>query len=260
MLVVNAARKDADLAHLRARLDPAVTDRAAVRARRCWRCRGRMAAAVLARFVARHRPHPVHERRRRRDRRRAVRASPAPAIPARTGTRFRARPSTRSRSPRRCSPSRRWRRSGLARATRCGSKPGSASTATISTRPPPRSRPASPGRSASAAAPRAAFPAPRIILRAAGRGARRAAASASAPTAAPRRARAAPIIDAAGDPIGTVTSGGFGPSVNAPIAMGYVDARACRRGQPRLPLSCATSPRPARVAPMPFVPTRYYRG
>jgi len=58
--------------------------------------------------------------------------------------------------------------------------------------------------------------------------------------------------------IGAVTSGGFGPSVNAPVAMGYLRSPhaapgglvfAELRGQ-RLPL---------RVAPMPFVPNTYKR-
>jgi aminomethyltransferase len=58
--------------------------------------------------------------------------------------------------------------------------------------------------------------------------------------------------------IGAVTSGGFGPSVNAPVAMGYLPSShaapgglvfAELRGQ-RLPL---------RVAPMPFVPNTYKR-
>jgi aminomethyltransferase len=66
------------------------------------------------------------------------------------------------------------------------------------------------------------------------------------------------IVDAAGNAIGTVTSGGFSPTLNAPIAMGYVD-------RPHTALDTALSvvvrdvARPARVAPMPFVPTRYYR-
>jgi aminomethyltransferase len=58
--------------------------------------------------------------------------------------------------------------------------------------------------------------------------------------------------------IGAVTSGGFGPSVNAPVAMGYLPSPlaitgalvfAELRGQ-RLPL---------RVSPMPFVPNTYKR-
>jgi aminomethyltransferase len=60
------------------------------------------------------------------------------------------------------------------------------------------------------------------------------------------------------DRIGTVTSGGFGPSLNAPLAMGYLpSAQAAAggtvfaelRGQ-RLPLL---------TAPMPFVPNTYKR-
>ncbi|WP_375415565.1 glycine cleavage system aminomethyltransferase GcvT [uncultured Bradyrhizobium sp.] len=61
-----------------------------------------------------------------------------------------------------------------------------------------------------------------------------------------------------GKQIGAVTSGGFGPSVNAPVAMGYVPAShaatggtvyAELRGQ-RLPL---------RITPMPFLPSSYKR-
>jgi len=60
------------------------------------------------------------------------------------------------------------------------------------------------------------------------------------------------------DAIGTVTSGGFGPSVNAPVAMGYLPTALAKldtrvfaevRGQ-RLPL---------RVAAMPFHPHSYKR-
>ncbi|HEX3861052.1 MAG TPA: glycine cleavage system aminomethyltransferase GcvT [Stellaceae bacterium] len=66
------------------------------------------------------------------------------------------------------------------------------------------------------------------------------------------------ITDAAGKPIGRVTSGGFGPSVNGPIAMGYVDAAHAAEGG-ALALVVRDVPRPARVAPLPFVPARYYR-
>jgi aminomethyltransferase len=67
------------------------------------------------------------------------------------------------------------------------------------------------------------------------------------------------IIDPAGNSAGQVTSGGFGPSVGAPIAMGYVDAAHSAEGSP-LSLIVREVPRPAHVAPLPFVPTRYYRG
>ena len=66
------------------------------------------------------------------------------------------------------------------------------------------------------------------------------------------------IIDAAGPRIGTVTSGGFGPSVGAPIAMGYVDAAHNAEGS-ALSLIVREVARPAHVARLPFVPTRYYR-
>jgi aminomethyltransferase len=64
--------------------------------------------------------------------------------------------------------------------------------------------------------------------------------------------------EASSQPIGTVTSGGFGVSLNAPVAMGYLPSShtavgnlvfAEVRGQ-RLPL---------RVTPMPFVPNTYKR-
>ena len=62
-----------------------------------------------------------------------------------------------------------------------------------------------------------------------------------------------------GNPIGRVTSGGFGPSVGAPVAMGYVEAAHAAEGE-ALALVVRDVPRPARVARLPFVPTRYYRG
>ena len=61
------------------------------------------------------------------------------------------------------------------------------------------------------------------------------AASASSRTAARRRARARRFCALLGDRIGVVTSGGFGPSVNGPVAMGYVQAdlrRARHAGEP----------------------------
>jgi aminomethyltransferase len=66
------------------------------------------------------------------------------------------------------------------------------------------------------------------------------------------------IVDAAGNPVGTVTSGGFSPSLNAPIAMGYVDRAQAEPGT-AVSVVVRDVARPARVAPMPFVPTRYYR-
>ena len=67
------------------------------------------------------------------------------------------------------------------------------------------------------------------------------------------------ILAADGSPIGTVTSGGFGPSVNAPIAMGYVARDHVAAGTP-VAVVVRDVARPAHVAPLPFVPTRYFRG
>jgi aminomethyltransferase len=58
--------------------------------------------------------------------------------------------------------------------------------------------------------------------------------------------------------IGEVTSGGFGPTLNGPIAMGYV-ARAHARDGTALALMVRGKALSARVAPLPFVPHRYAR-
>lgn len=66
------------------------------------------------------------------------------------------------------------------------------------------------------------------------------------------------VSDAAGKPIGTITSGGFSPTLNAPIAMGYVAAAAAAPGT-ELGLDVRGKLLPARVATMPFVPHRYHK-
>jgi len=58
--------------------------------------------------------------------------------------------------------------------------------------------------------------------------------------------------------IGKVTSGGFGPSINWPIAMGYVDARYAAPGT-AVTLMVRGKPMPARVVALPFVPHKYVR-
>ena len=62
-----------------------------------------------------------------------------------------------------------------------------------------------------------------------------------------------------GTVVGTVTSGGFGPSVEGPIAMGYVAAAQAEPGT-RLHLIVRGKALEADVVAMPFVPQRYYRG
>jgi aminomethyltransferase len=67
-----------------------------------------------------------------------------------------------------------------------------------------------------------------------------------------------PIHAPGGDAIGEITSGGFGPSLNGPVAMGYVAREHAADGTP-LELMVRGRPLAARVAPMPFVPHRYAR-
>ena len=69
----------------------------------------------------------------------------------------------------------------------------------------------------------------------------------------------AEIVDAAGVRVGVVTSGGFGPSVGAPIAMGYVESRFATPGA-EVGLVVRGKALPARVAELPFHPHGYYRG
>lgn len=72
-------------------------------------------------------------------------------------------------------------------------------------------------------------------------------------------AREGTIITARdGREIGRVTSGGFGPSVNGPIAMGTVESAFAGDGT-ALNLMVRGQPLPAAVAPLPFVPHQYRR-
>jgi len=65
-------------------------------------------------------------------------------------------------------------------------------------------------------------------------------------------------IFAGGSRVGTVTSGGFAPTVGAPIAMGWVDA-AQAAVDTALEIEVRGKRIAAKVAPMPFVPHRYHR-
>ena len=58
--------------------------------------------------------------------------------------------------------------------------------------------------------------------------------------------------------VGEITSGGFGPSVEAPVAMGYVAAEHAKTGT-ELTLMVRGKPRAAKVAKLPFVPHNYKR-
>jgi aminomethyltransferase len=71
-------------------------------------------------------------------------------------------------------------------------------------------------------------------------------------------AREGAEIRCEGAAIGKITSGGFGPSVGKPIAMGYVDSRFAAPGSAVL-VTVREKELPARIVPMPFVPHRYHR-
>lgn len=71
-------------------------------------------------------------------------------------------------------------------------------------------------------------------------------------------AREGTEIFVGGRKIGIVTSGGFGPSANGPVAMGYVETEFARPGT-NVTLIVRGKELPARVETMPFVPHRYVR-
>jgi aminomethyltransferase len=69
----------------------------------------------------------------------------------------------------------------------------------------------------------------------------------------------AELVAADGRKVGVVTSGGFGPTLEAPVAMGYVETALAKPGT-ALSAIVRGKPVPVEVAGMPFVPQRYYRG
>jgi aminomethyltransferase len=66
------------------------------------------------------------------------------------------------------------------------------------------------------------------------------------------------IQSIAGRDIGKITSGGFGPTVNGPVAMGYVEADHAVVGTPLL-LMVRDKALPASIVKLPFVPNRFKR-
>ena len=67
------------------------------------------------------------------------------------------------------------------------------------------------------------------------------------------------LVDGAGQPAGRVTSGGFGPSAGAPVAMGYVRADLAAQGT-ELFAEIRGNRIPLRVHALPFTPHRYRKG
>ena len=89
-------------------------------------------------------------------------------------------------------------------------------------------------------------------------------------TGAPRRrvgirpAGRAPVREGAaltgpeGEEIGTVTSGGFGPSVGGPVAMGYVETAFAKAGT-EIRAIVRDKPLEAKIAKLPFIETKYHK-
>ena len=59
--------------------------------------------------------------------------------------------------------------------------------------------------------------------------------------------------------VGRITSGGFSPTLERPIAMGYVDTALASEGT-ELEVEVRNKRLPAKVTKLPFVPHRYHRG
>ncbi len=101
------------------------------------------------------------------------------------------------------------------------------------------------------------FPGATVILEQLAEGAKRKLVGLRPDGRAPAR-EGTEVQDADGQPLGRVTSGGFGPTAGGPIALGYV-ARAQAAPDTPLQLAIRGRPHPARIVKLPFVPHRYKR-
>jgi aminomethyltransferase len=75
---------------------------------------------------------------------------------------------------------------------------------------------------------------------------------------APAREHTPVLTEDGQDLIGEITSGGFGPTLSGPMAMGYVRRDLSEPGT-KLTLMVRGKPLPATVVPLPFVPHHYVR-
>ncbi len=105
------------------------------------------------------------------------------------------------------------------------------------------------------------FPGAAVIARQLAEGVERKRVGLRAEGKIPARAHA-PITESGGAEgglvIGEVTSGGYGPTVRGPVAMGYVKAERARSGTP-VSLMVRGKALAARVAKLPFVEHRYFK-
>ncbi|MHA1601011.1 MAG: glycine cleavage T C-terminal barrel domain-containing protein, partial [Alphaproteobacteria bacterium] len=69
----------------------------------------------------------------------------------------------------------------------------------------------------------------------------------------------AELTDEGGRVIGRVTSGGYGPTVGGPVAMGYVESEFTKPGTVLAALVRGKQ-LPVAVVKLPFVPQNYFRG
>ncbi|MGB6117517.1 MAG: glycine cleavage system aminomethyltransferase GcvT [Mesorhizobium sp.] len=70
----------------------------------------------------------------------------------------------------------------------------------------------------------------------------------------------AALVDEAGNTVGRVTSGGFGPSVGHPVAMGHVASPLAKPGASKLFAEVRGQRIPVEVHSLPFTPHRYVKG
>ncbi|MBO6726291.1 MAG: glycine cleavage system aminomethyltransferase GcvT [Rhizobiaceae bacterium] len=68
-----------------------------------------------------------------------------------------------------------------------------------------------------------------------------------------------PLVDSSGAPAGQITSGGFGPSAGAPVAMGYVQTDLIK-AEAELFAEVRGNRIPVRIHSLPFTPHRYRKG
>lgn len=101
------------------------------------------------------------------------------------------------------------------------------------------------------------FPGARIVLDQLANGAHRRRVGLLPEGKAPAR-EGAEIVDVSGRTIGAVTSGGYGPTVGGPIAMGYVETAFSKAGT-EVQLMVRGKGRPARVVALPFIEKRFHR-
>jgi len=102
------------------------------------------------------------------------------------------------------------------------------------------------------------FPGADVILRQIAEGTGRRRVGIRVDGRAPAR-EGAVLTDEDGGAIGRITSGGFGPTVGGPVAMGYVDTRCAETGTVVRAI-VRDRPLAAQVAALPFVEHRYFRG